>query len=64
MPSMNESTVRARARARGYLIHKSRDRSIQSSNLGEYMLVETDRNLVILGDRFNASLDEISEYLS
>lgn len=63
MPSMNETAVRARARARGYFIHKSRDRSIHSNNHGEYMLVEADRNIVILGERFNASLDEISEHL-
>jgi hypothetical protein len=64
MPSMSESAVRARAETRGYSIHKSRDRSIHGNNLGEYMLVDAERNAVILGDRYNASLDEIADYLS
>src|SRR5262245_59568337 len=57
MPSMKESAVRARARARGYEIRKSRDRSIHADNLGDYMLVDVDRNFVVLGERFNASLE-------
>jgi hypothetical protein len=64
MRSMSESTVRARAQSLGYSIHKSRDRSIHADNLGEYMLPKTDRNVVVIGSRFDASLAEISEYLS
>jgi hypothetical protein len=61
--SMKESAVRARADRRGYSIQKSWDRSIHANNYGEYMLVD-DRICVVLGDRFNASLEEIAEYLT
>jgi hypothetical protein len=64
MASLKEKAVRARARVRGYSIHKSRDRSIHSNNRGEYMLIAIDRNAVVLGDRFDASLADIADYLS
>ena len=60
----NESTLRARARRLGYSIHKSRSRTIDEDNLGKYALVKADSNSVILGERFDASLEEIAEYLS
>ena len=60
----NESTLRSRARRLGYSIHKSRSRSINEHNLGQYALVKEDNNSVILGERFDASLEEIAEYLS
>ena len=63
MGSVNERTLRARARKLGYVIHKSRSRSIHEDNLGGYALVKEDSNLVVLGERFDASLEEIAEYL-
>jgi hypothetical protein len=63
MRSVKESTLRARARKFGYAIHKSRSRSIHEDNLGRYALVKEDSNLVVLGERFDASLEEIAEYL-
>ena len=60
----NESTLRARARKLGYSIHKSRSRTINEDNLGKYALVKEDSNSVVLGERFDASLEEIAEYLS
>ena len=63
MGSVNERTLRARARKLGYVIHKSRSRSIHEDNLGRYALVKEDSNLVVLGERFDASLEEIAEYL-
>ena len=60
----NESTLRARARKLGYSIHKSRSRSINEDNLGKYALVKEDSRSVVLGERFDASLEEIAEYLS
>jgi hypothetical protein len=60
----NESTLRARARKLGYSIHKSRSRSINEDNLGKYALVRNDSRNVVLGERFDASLEEIAEYLS
>ena len=63
MRSVKESTLRARARKLGYAIHKSRSRSIHEDNLGRYALVKEDSNRVVLGERFDASLEEIAEYL-
>jgi hypothetical protein len=64
MRPTNESTLRALARKLGYSIHKSRLRSINEDNLGKYALVKKDSNSVVLGERFDASLEEIAEYLS
>jgi hypothetical protein len=61
--SVKEKALRARARKLGYAIHKSRSRSIHEDNLGRYALVKEDSNLVVLGERFDASLEEIAEYL-
>ena len=63
MGAVKERTLRARARKLGYAIHKSRSRSIHEDNLGRYALVKEDSNLVVLGERFDASLEEIAEYL-
>jgi hypothetical protein len=62
--AVKERTLRARARKLGYAIHKSRSRSIHEDNLGGYALVKEDSNLVVLGERFDASLEEIAEYLN
>ena len=64
MRSKMESALRTRARKFGYAIHKSRSRSIHEDNLGKYALVKEDSNYVVLGERFDASLEEIAEYLS
>jgi len=64
MPLTNESILRARARKLGYSIHKSRSRTINEDNLGKYALVKEDNYSVVLGERFDASLEEIAEYLS
>jgi len=60
----NESTLWARARKLGYSIRKSRSRSINEDNLGKCALVKHDSNSVVLGERFDASLEEIADYLS
>lgn len=60
----NESALRVRARKLGYSIHKSRLRSISEDNLGRYALVKENDKSVVLGERFDASLEEIAEYLS
>ncbi|SHN68749.1 hypothetical protein SAMN05444170_1419 [Bradyrhizobium erythrophlei] len=59
-----ESALRARARKLGYAIRKSRSRSIHEDNLGQYALVKESNNEVVLGERFDASLEDIAEYLN
>jgi hypothetical protein len=63
MRSVKEDTLRARARKLGYAIYKSRSRSIHEAYLGRYALVKEDNNCVVLGERFDASLEKIAEYL-
>jgi len=39
-------------------------RSIDEDNLGKYALVKKEDNSVVLGERLDASLEDIAEYLS
>jgi hypothetical protein len=64
MQQVTESAVRARAKSRGYYVCKSRDRSTHLDNHGEYQLVEAYRNPIVMGERFDASLKEIANYLA
>jgi hypothetical protein len=56
------SRIRSLAMRRGYKVIKSRSRP-HCDNKGEYMLVQLDRNQCVLGDRYDASLEDIHEYL-
>ena len=64
MRSKEERVLRSRARKLGYVIRKSRSRSIHEDNLGKYALVNKDSNSVVLGERFDATLEEIADYLT
>ena len=64
MRPTNESALRARGRKLRYCTHKSRFRSISEDNLGKCALVKEDSRKVVLGERPDASLEEIAEYLS
>jgi hypothetical protein len=35
-----------------------------SDNFGEYMLIDAARNLIVLGQRFDATLDDIEAFLT
>jgi hypothetical protein len=59
MPS--ESSVRRFAARRGYPINKSRQGK-SCDNRGQFMLSDV-RNCVVLGVKFDASIDEIDAYL-
>jgi hypothetical protein len=63
MTSMKESAIRGCARSAVYRVCKSRERSTHCNNHGEFQLVD-DRNYVVLGDRFDASLEDISRFIS
>jgi hypothetical protein len=60
---ISESAVRGRANTRGYRVCKSRQRSTHCDNYGEFMLIDCYRNAVVLGSRFDATLEEIADYL-
>jgi hypothetical protein len=57
-----ESAVRSRAKRANYVVRKSRSHVISSVNRGKFMLMNI-RNCIVLGERFNASLEDIAEYL-
>jgi hypothetical protein len=60
-PRLPEHRARAKARRNGYTVTKSRA-GISVDNHGQFMLVD-DRNHVVLGDRYDASIEEIDQYL-
>ena len=61
MTAANESSVRRLAKRRGYLVRKSRQQNAHT-NSGEFMLLDR-RNRVILGERFDATLEDIDAFL-
>jgi hypothetical protein len=56
-----ENRVRRKAGRIGWRVCKSRQQQ-HCDNHGEFQLVD-DNNTVVLGDRYDASLDEIESYL-
>jgi hypothetical protein len=50
-----ETRVRRKASRLGYRIHRSRGRE-SIDNFGEFMLVDSARNCVVLGVRYDASM--------
>jgi hypothetical protein len=58
----SKSAVRRAAAKAGYRITKSRQQ-LHLNNLGEFMLVDSHSNAVVLGANFDASLDDIREFL-
>jgi hypothetical protein len=60
---MSESAVRARAKTRGYSVCKSRQHLRHGDNHGQFMLMNPYRNCIVMGQRFDASLENISGYL-
>ena len=56
-----KSRVRRKASRIGYRVYKSRQRE-HYNNQGEFQLAD-DHNTVMLGDRFDASLEEIETYI-
>jgi hypothetical protein len=46
---------------RGYVVRKSRQRKCvpNSNNFGDYMLIDAYRNLIVLGEKFDATLQDI-----
>ncbi len=61
--TLTENQVRSLARKNGYMVRKSRSRTVHADNFGEYMLVDAGQNAVVLGGRYDASLEEIADWL-
>jgi hypothetical protein len=63
MPS--EATIRRRAKRLGYYVSKSREwkHAPHANNRVRYMLINSNR-WIVLGMRFDASLQDIDEFLN
>jgi hypothetical protein len=58
----NQSQLRHN-RTRGFVVKKSRQQQLHLNNCGEYMVVDFN-NWVRFGERYDATLEEIDEFLS
>ena len=67
MPTANPKTIESRVRRKaarsGYGVTKSRRYVDGWDNQGAYMLFDARQNLVVLGSKYDAALDEIEEWL-
>lgn len=67
---VRENRVRRQATRLGYRVEKSRVREVHLNNLGLYQLVTADQslhrgsNVVVLGDRYDATLGQLEAYLA
>lgn len=59
---MSESAIRQRARRRGYLVRKSR-RQLSFDNQGKYMVIDANRNCIVLCGHYNATLADVGDFL-
>jgi hypothetical protein len=57
-----ENRLRRAARRQGLHLEKSRTRDPQALDYGRYWLLD-DRNIVVYGHRYRATLDQIAKYL-
>jgi hypothetical protein len=66
MHTPTESALRRLAKRRGFSVRTSRQRKNVPNidNFGDYMLVDASTNGVVLGERFDATLEDIDQYLS
>jgi len=60
---IHENRVRKLAASLGYRVELSR-LPLHADNRGKFQLIELDRSMVVLGERFDASPDDIEVYLT
>jgi hypothetical protein len=66
MKSLNESSVRSRAKVRGLQLQKSRSRNKNWPGYGTYRVIDPSTNTVVHGgnhDTFGASLSDCAQYI-
>ena len=62
-PKTVENRVRRKAIRNGFGVRKSRRYVNGWDNVGEYMLIDASRNFCVLGSQYDASLQDIENYL-
>jgi len=61
----HENRLRRLADRNGFRLRKGRiGKYFNVNNYGEYLLVDLETNVVAIGSDYDASLDEIEEFLS
>jgi hypothetical protein len=60
----DESAIRRKAKRHGYFVRKSRERTFHSNDYGEFMLVSAQYKCPILGWNYDATLEDIADFLS
>jgi hypothetical protein len=58
-----EARLRRAARQKGLALRKSRAKTPNIDNRGEYMVINAATNFVVCGDRFDMTLDEVEGLL-
>lgn len=64
MDTINESTIRSRARRLGYVVKKSRRRNYTNWDRGGYMLLHGDTWIIVVGPNFDADLEDVAAFLA
>lgn len=63
METINESTIRSRARRHGYVVKSRRKMPSQWDRCG-YILIHADTNIIVAGPYVDASLPEVENFLA
>ena len=59
-----EARLRRLAKRQDLMLRKSRWRLGSIDNLGGYQIIEPNRNLIILGSRYELDLDDVQDFLT
>ena len=59
-----EAKLRRQLSKLGYRLQKSRVKQIHGDNLGGYRILDIQTNVVVLGARFELSLDDVVNFVS
>ncbi len=62
-PKAIEQRNRRVLQKNGYILHKSRARNWSIDNQLGYMIVDGNTNLIIYGNRFDLTLDDVTEFV-
>jgi hypothetical protein len=60
----NEDRVRRFARRQGYALHKDKAAVWSFNHQGGWQIVDAERNWLVVGERFDLSLDDVEQWLS
>jgi hypothetical protein len=61
---VRENRLRRQAKRLGLRIQKSRARHLHFDDHGEYQLIEERTNTVVVGEKYDLSLDDVEEWLN